>query len=162
VCPLSPIHSCTERERERERELYKSTHTHTHTHKHTWDVCMYVYTHMCMCVRAYVFLCVWAFFSNIVWEGGVPLLPGVCVCVYVCLYVYTGKGGVGRLPRTPPTLATPSFLFYLFLFLQGGAVFDGYPGLLPHLPRLLPPLNAKGQPLYRRCGTPACARLFYF
>ncbi len=35
-------------------------------------------------------------------------------------------------------------------------VLDGYPGLLPHLRRMLPPLNAKGEPLYRRPGKGRC------
>eukprot|EP00960_Hanusia_phi_P024381 717993-Hanusia_phi.AAC.13 len=32
-------------------------------------------------------------------------------------------------------------------------VFDGYTGLLPHIRRLLPALNSRGEPLYRKKGS---------
>jgi len=35
-------------------------------------------------------------------------------------------------------------------------VFDGYTGLLPHIRRLLPALNSRGEPLYRKKGRGTC------
>ena len=70
----------------------------------------------------------------------------VCVCMRACvrLCVYGQSEGLRQgdkiLAHTETNVEGA----------QGKAVFDGYPGLLPHLRRMLPPLNPHGQPLLRR------------